>query len=78
MEDRNGVKQPWYVSLKSGEPWHSPGCGDLASAEGEAVQSCCIITTSANAIMEPIHERMPVILDPEQWLYGCHCRTQSR
>lgn len=37
------------------------------AAGGEAVESCCIITTSANAIMEPIHERMPVILDREQW-----------
>ena len=36
-------------------------------AGGEIVESCCIITTSANAIMEPIHERMPVILDAEQW-----------
>jgi putative SOS response-associated peptidase YedK len=45
------------------ERWHDP--------EGEEVQSCTILTTTANEVMQPIHERMPVILDPsaeEQWL----------
>jgi putative SOS response-associated peptidase YedK len=32
--------------------------------EGPAVESCAILTTTANATMAPIHERMPVILDP--------------
>ena len=69
---QQGIKQPWYISLKSGEPmafaglwetWHPPE----QSEEGDIVTSCCIITTSANSLMEPIHDRMPVILDPEQW-----------
>lgn len=34
---------------------------------GEAIQTCCIITTDANALMQPIHDRMPVILNPDQW-----------
>jgi putative SOS response-associated peptidase YedK len=50
------------------ETWQTVG--------GEAVESCCIITTSANAIMEPIHERMPVILDPEQWTQWLSAETQ--
>ena len=75
-----GVKQPWYVSLKSGEPmafaglwetWHSkeqPLPASPSQGRGEdVVVSCCIITTAANALMEPIHDRMPVILDREQW-----------
>ena len=35
------------------------------------MQSCSLITTEANALMTPIHDRMPVILDPagcDQWL----------
>ena len=35
--------------------------------EGETIESCCIITTDANMLMAPIHDRMPVILDPDQW-----------
>ncbi|MGA8863414.1 MAG: SOS response-associated peptidase [Gallionella sp.] len=75
-----GVKQPWYVSLKSGEPmafaglwesWHpkeQPLPASPAQGRGEEIiTSCCIITTSANALMEPIHDRMPVILDRSQW-----------
>ena len=64
----NGIKQPWYISLKSGEPMGFAGLWETwQPAGGEAVESCCIITTAANAIMEPIHERMPVILQPAQW-----------
>lgn len=45
------------------EEWRSP--------EGEALHTCTILTTQANAFMAPIHARMPVILPPaacEQWL----------
>ncbi|CAA9891579.1 putative SOS response-associated peptidase YoqW [Candidatus Methylobacter favarea] len=62
------VKQPWFMALKDREPmalaglwekWHSP--------EGEDLASCSIIVTAANEIMQPIHDRMPVILAPEVW-----------
>jgi len=33
----------------------------------ETILSCCIITTDANSLMEPIHDRMPVILDQDNW-----------
>lgn len=63
-----GVKFPWYISLKSGEPMAFAGLWETWSPkEGEAIESCCIITTDANTLMVPIHDRMPVILDPDQW-----------
>jgi putative SOS response-associated peptidase YedK len=37
------------------ERWHDP--------EGEEVETCTILTTEANALMRPLHDRMPVILD---------------
>lgn len=74
----NGVKQPWFISLKSAEPMAFAGLWESwQSSGGEMVESCCIITTSANAIMEPIHERMPVILDPAQWEVWLSQETQK-
>jgi putative SOS response-associated peptidase YedK len=64
----NKVKQPWYISLKSGDPMAFAGLWETwRTPEGEALETCCIITTSPNALMEKIHDRMPVILPSEQW-----------
>ena len=35
--------------------------------DGETIVTTCIVTTAANALMAPIHERMPAILRPEQY-----------
>lgn len=67
-KSEQGVKYPWYISLKSGDPMAFAGLWESwRSTEGEVIESCCIITTDANAIMKPIHDRMPVILDQDQW-----------
>ena len=64
----NGIKQPWYISLVSGEPMAFAGLWETwNSKEGEGIERCCIITTAANSFMEPIHDRMPATLNPEQW-----------
>jgi putative SOS response-associated peptidase YedK len=60
-------KQPYYISLKSGEPMAFAGLW----SQWHDIDTCCIITTAANSLMEPIHDRMPVILDSDQletWL----------
>lgn len=65
-------KQPMYVRLASGQPFAFAGLWDQwQPAEGEPVRSCTIITTSPNALLQMIHNRMPVILSPDayaQWL----------
>ena len=54
------------IVLKSGEPVGFAGLWETwKSPEGDPVQSCTIITTTSNALMEPIHNRMPVILAQE-------------
>jgi putative SOS response-associated peptidase YedK len=43
----------------------------MATSPATKWQSCSLITTEANELMAPIHDRMPVILDPTacvQWL----------
>jgi putative SOS response-associated peptidase YedK len=63
-----GIKQPWFISLVSGEPMVFAGLWETwHPRDGEPVESCCIITTEANDLMRPIHDRMPVILDAVQW-----------
>ena len=63
---------PMRVTLSSGEPFAFAGLWETwRSQEGERVASCTIITTTPNAVMEPVHNRMPVILprDAEgEWL----------
>lgn len=75
---REKTKIPWYISLKSGEPFLFAGLYDRwrDPLTGEILNSCSIITTRANPLMEKIHntrKRMPVILNREietEWITG--------
>jgi len=62
------TKQPYYFSRVSGEPLALAGLWESWRApDGSILRTVGLITTAANALMEPIHERMPVILEPEDW-----------
>ena len=59
-------KLPTYFYPSNGEPMAFAGLWEAwKSPEGQVVQSCTIITTSANPTIEPLHNRMPVILSDE-------------
>lgn len=59
-----GRKQPYYFTMKNGDPFCFAGLWEhWQPAEGDAVESCAIITTSANDLAAQIHHRMPVILE---------------
>ncbi len=66
------AKRPMYVRMKSREPFALAGLYERWKSPSEKIiQSCTIITTDPNALMKPIHNRMPVILkqkDEESWL----------
>ena len=54
------------IVMKSGEPFAFAGLWDSwRDLQGEVVRSCTIITTEANELIRPIHDRMPVILPRE-------------
>lgn len=65
-------KIPHYFHMKGGEPFAIAGLWETwTDAEGKSLESCTLVTTSANALLEPIHDRMPVILlkqDYALWL----------
>jgi putative SOS response-associated peptidase YedK len=62
------TKQPWFIALADRKPMAFAGLWERwRGLEGEELDSCSIIVTTANALMQPIHERMPVILAPDAW-----------
>jgi putative SOS response-associated peptidase YedK len=65
------ASQPMYIHARSGAPlafagiwevWRDPGTPDAP-----LLRTCAVITTAANALVAPIHDRMPAMLDPSEW-----------
>ncbi|TDL80210.1 SOS response-associated peptidase [Peribacillus frigoritolerans] len=67
-----GGKTPMRIKLKTGEPFGMAGLWETwKSPTGKTIYSCTVITTEPNKLMSSIHDRMPVILKPEdeaRWL----------
>jgi putative SOS response-associated peptidase YedK len=66
-----GPKQPYCILAVDGSILGFAGLRDEWEGPDGALATCTIITTSANALMAPIHDRMPVILarsDYAAWL----------
>lgn len=73
-----GRSQPYYFKRADGKPfafaglwefWRGQADGDKSQAE--EIRSCTIITTEANGLVKPVHDRMPVMLSGEDlwtWL----------
>jgi putative SOS response-associated peptidase YedK len=62
-----GGKQPFHFRLLGGRPFAFAGLWERWDKGAEPVESCTILTTEANAVVRPVHERMPVILRPEDF-----------
>ena len=62
------TKQPFYVQLKKGGVFGFAGLWESwLGPEGNIVKSCTIITTSPNELIREVHDRMPVIIHPDQY-----------
>lgn len=67
------VKQPWFISRADGAPMVFAGLWEVWWPAGadrdvdEPLRTCSVITTEANEVVRPIHDRMPVVLDPQVW-----------
>jgi putative SOS response-associated peptidase YedK len=69
------IRQPFAIAMKDGAPFGLAGLWEnwQDPASGAWLRTFCIVTTRANALVRPIHSRMPVILAPqdyERWLAG--------
>ena len=66
------TKHPFAIAMQSGEPYALAGLWERwRPKEGEPLETFTILTTDPNELMEPIHNRMPVILEPrdyDRWL----------
>jgi putative SOS response-associated peptidase YedK len=58
------AKLPFCIGAADGSLLAFAGLRDPWQGPDGAVDTCAIITTSANGLMAPIHDRMPVILEP--------------
>ncbi|MEA3641175.1 MAG: SOS response-associated peptidase [Lamprobacter sp.] len=68
-------KQPFAIRRTDRTPFAMAGLFEHWQGEdGSVIDSCTIIVTEANALLRPIHERMPVILDPVD--YGTWLGTE--
>lgn len=63
-----GRKRPFHICRADGGPIAFAGLWEhWQGAEGEEIESVTILTTEANADLAPLHHRMPVILDPDDF-----------
>ncbi len=61
-------KRPFYIRLRSGKPFGFAGLYNISkSPEGEQICTSTIITTDANEVVQPLHDRMPVIASPDAY-----------
>ena len=74
-------KVPYYIHLNTGKPFGIAGLYETwTSPDGETLSTCTLITTEPNSFMQPLHNRMPVILPPDayaRWLDPANQKTDE-
>lgn len=61
-------KQPYYIRMKNRQPFAIAGLWEQwTGSDGSAVESCALLTTEANEMVSALHDRMPVILTPDDY-----------
>ena len=72
---KGGVKIPYFISLASGEPFAFAGLWEnwQSKETDESLQTATIVTMAANDFLSKLHQRMPLVLEPDsagRWLDG--------
>jgi putative SOS response-associated peptidase YedK len=72
-----GRKQPYCIRLRAPGLFGMAGLWERWKApDGQVVESCTIVTVDANSVVAPLHDRMPLILAPED--YGAWLAAETR
>ena len=58
-------KQPYLIHMKDDEPFGFAGLWEQWKRDDQDIQSCTIVVTEPNELLETIHDRMPVIVPPD-------------
>ncbi len=62
------AKQPYAIRMADGRPFAFAGIWEAWRPEsGPPLLTCAILTTEANELVKPVHNRMPVILEPRHF-----------
>ncbi len=61
------TRQPYYFSLRGGGFLAFAGLWESWQRQGVTIDSCTVLTTEPNALVQDIHDRMPVILSPASY-----------
>lgn len=66
---REGTKQAWFIRRADGAPMVFAALWDIWRSEeaGDVLRTCAIVTTRANSLLAPVHDRMPAMLGPADW-----------
>ena len=64
-----GDEQPYAIARQDRQPMAFAGLWEgFRWPDGTVLRTFTIITTNANAMIAELHDRMPVILEPQDWL----------
>lgn len=73
QRDHDGTRRPWYFHRQDGSPvtfagiWQTWESSEEGTGKMQLINSCAIVTCSANAPCSVVHHRMPVILEAGDW-----------
>ena len=72
-------KTPHYITMHSDEPMAMGGLYEtwLNSETNQSVATCTILTTNANKLISPLHHRMPIILEKNDYAQWLDCTSQT-
>lgn len=62
-----GKKQPYHIRMRDGSPFAFAGLWETWEGVEGYLETCTILTTEANDVVRPLHNRMPVILPPADY-----------